>query len=1046
MDEASITDMMPRTVYELIEQLAVNEPDLPLIAYPSDKNTNDFVHYTAQDLNGYSSQVAEHYAEFIHPRRNSSDRTRVVALLAPSTVDYLISTLALCKLGFTVLFLSTRLADADFVGLLNETSCSDVILDKIFHERISNLRERVSGLQTHIIADWNIYLTPSRNNPIDQELDLNVETNNACWIIHSSGSTGPPKPVPQKHSAILRNAADNFGMTAFITLPLFHAHGISSVIRGFTSRKEVFLYSASLPLTGARLVETFESYQFEMFSGVPYALKLIAETPQGTELLSRIKLVTFGGSSCPEALGDELVRRGVRLACHYGCTECGQLMTSVRPPDDKDWNYMRISSRAAPFLHFEEQDSSRLYELVVLPGWPAKVAQNRSDGSYATKDLFIKHPTKPDRWKLVGRLDDTLVLLNGEKAIPLQMEQLVRMNPYVVDAVVFGSGKPMLGMLVIASENARELETEAFLDIIEKDVAKANTLLPAYARIDRDMIRVLPFGTEYPKTDKGTVIRAAFYARFADIIEQTYDAAAADSSKEAREMALSELEEFLRKTFIEVLGLSDQEVGQLQNDTDLFALGVDSLQALRARAQIVKIATRGRLIGQNVVFEHPSIGALAKYLSSTGSNNNFNEKERRQDAENMKRLVETYSSFASHVSVETPAERTLDGRVIIVTGATGSLGAHVVSQLIKRADIIRVHCLVRASSIDQAHSRVVSSLQQRKLCDSISPFELRKISAQGSSFSEENLGLNEQTYQCMLREVDTVIHLAWAVNFNLGLSSLESQIRGTHNLIKFCLSTHSLKPARFYFASSIAAVINTPGPARIPEKIPDTTCDSIFHNAQFSGYGQSKLVAELICARAAKLGMVCRVFRLGQIIGDTEHGIWNPQEAIPLIIRSAITIGALPELNEQLSWLPVDTAASAILDLTFPQDRDVDMDPGALLHIIHPTTVDWSRDLLPALHAAGLEFEQLPPSEWVKRLRANQDPVANPPIKLIGFFEAKYGSDNKEIEQLYFCTDLASYLSPTLHSARPLSHSLVAKIVRHWRIECWNDTNSDLRG
>ena len=36
---------------------------------------------------------------------------------------------------------------------------------------------------------------------------------------------------------------------------------------------------------------------------------------------------------------------------------------------------------------------------------------NQPDGSYATKDLFIKHPTIPDAYKYIGRIDDTLVMV-----------------------------------------------------------------------------------------------------------------------------------------------------------------------------------------------------------------------------------------------------------------------------------------------------------------------------------------------------------------------------------------------------------------------------------------------------------------------------------------------------------------------------------------------------------------------------------------------------------------------------------------------------------
>ncbi len=74
------------------------------------------------------------------------------------------------------------------------------------------------------------------------------------------------------------------------------------------------------------------------------------------------------------------------------------------------------------------------------------------------------------------------------------------------------------------------------------------------------------------------------------------------------------------------------------------------------------------------------------------------------------------------------------------------------------------------------------------------------------------------------------------------------------------------------------------------------------------GYARSKMVAEIIVKAAAKqTGMNARVLRVGQIVGDTQIGQWNSPEAIPLMIRSAVTVGALPALEEVKSLLKTYT-------------------------------------------------------------------------------------------------------------------------------------------
>lgn len=47
------------------------------------------------------------------------------------------------------------------------------------------------------------------------------------------------------------------------------------------------------------------------------------------------------------------------------------------------------------------------------------------------KDLYIKHPSKPNLWAFKGRSDDTVVLSNGYKISPLDTEAFVTTHPEI---------------------------------------------------------------------------------------------------------------------------------------------------------------------------------------------------------------------------------------------------------------------------------------------------------------------------------------------------------------------------------------------------------------------------------------------------------------------------------------------------------------------------------------------------------------------------------------------------------------------------------------
>lgn len=55
------------------------------------------------------------------------------------------------------------------------------------------------------------------------------------------------------------------------------------------------------------------------------------------------------------------------------------------------------------------------------------------------KDLYIKHPTKPNLWAYKGRNDDIVVLSNGYKIFPSDTEALVTTHPSIEGCIMVGT-------------------------------------------------------------------------------------------------------------------------------------------------------------------------------------------------------------------------------------------------------------------------------------------------------------------------------------------------------------------------------------------------------------------------------------------------------------------------------------------------------------------------------------------------------------------------------------------------------------------------------
>lgn len=330
-------ESVPRTIDALLRLRAISHPQDHIVSYP--KSGIDFVDYNLQQLDVFAWRVANHYEQHIPARKSSKEKPHVVALLGVSNFEYLITLLALIKLGHTVLLLSTRITVPAIESLINATSASTIIVDRKYLSTAREIQNTLPLLQLFEVIDRRVFefsIEAHGDTQLDSDLDPEIEEQNIALIVHSSGkrteasdmvelkidknigSTGHPKPIFQTHKSCLANYANSMKMKSFITMPLFHNYGICSFFRALHCRKPIHFYNAELPLTQEYLLKIFQANNFEIFYGVPYTLKLLSESQTGISLLSDLKLVMYGGSACPDDLGNLLVENGVNLMGHYG--------------------------------------------------------------------------------------------------------------------------------------------------------------------------------------------------------------------------------------------------------------------------------------------------------------------------------------------------------------------------------------------------------------------------------------------------------------------------------------------------------------------------------------------------------------------------------------------------------------------------------------------------------------------------------------------------------------------------------------------------------
>ena len=117
----------------------------------------------------------------------------------------------------------------------------------------------------------------------------------------------------------------------------------------------------------------------------------------------------------------------------------------------------------------------------------------------------------------------------------------------------------------------------------------------------------------------------------------------------------SEIRGLLRSNLSDMIGSQ----APLEDDTDFFSLGLDSLQALRLRTILLKnLPIMGSALGMNVVFDFPTINALTQELLLL---QNGIVSQEMPIEEQMQAMAEKYGTFPAHV----PFQNAKDGQYLV---------------------------------------------------------------------------------------------------------------------------------------------------------------------------------------------------------------------------------------------------------------------------------------------------------------------------------------------------------------------------------------------
>jgi thioester reductase-like protein len=394
-----------------------------------------------------------------------------------------------------------------------------------------------------------------------------------------------------------------------------------------------------------------------------------------------------------------------------------------------------------------------------------------------------------------------------------------------------------------------------------------------------------------------------------------------------------ELETAVHAAWLGVLEISEAGI-----DDNLFELGGDSLMATKITAELAR--TLGLNLPLHKVFADPTIAGMAQqYRALQGQDAPAADDEPAVPGApaTAEQVLGEFAAVSAQLVRDASQDLPLvidhrhsgdigSPKAILLTGASGFLGAYVLHELLKRTSA-DVFCLVRGKDRTQALQRVEANLARHGL---EAAQHRHRIHALPGDLARPNLGLAADEHAAVCSEVDVIYHLGAQVNYARTYADLKAANVGGARAIISLAATGKRKGIVYVSSKYVCFGLDERGVA-----IQRTEGRIAKPDGLFIGYTQSKWVAEKLFERAGDAGIPVAIVRPGQISAAAQGRLHLPDDAFHQLVNLFRRVGTRPHEGEWsdgvIDIVPVDYCAAAVAAIGLRPDSY-----GRHFHLVNP--------------------------------------------------------------------------------------------------------------
>ncbi|MEI2453367.1 amino acid adenylation domain-containing protein [Lysobacter firmicutimachus] len=864
-----------------------------------------------------------------------------VAVLADRSADAIVGVLAALAAGAAYVPLDPGHPDERLRFLLADAGAQALIVPPTQRARAQALAPTLPVLHS------------DEAEPNAQPPAATRRADHAAYVVYTSGSTGQPKGVVIEHRGAVNLTRgfiarhDFAGQRLLMIPPLVFDASVGDLFPALASGSALVLHPTPTEL-GPFELERFCDEHGVSAIDAPAALwrrwsEGWAAAERERPLLPQLRLMMIGGESVPV----EQVRRfaatteGRAVLCnHYGPTEASVCATVLATRDASELSALELPiGRPLPGVrcyvldrHGALAPRGAVGELCIgglgvareYLGQPELSAQAFPPDPYASSaDARLYRTGDLARWDRDGHLQflgrrDHQIKLRGFRIELGEIESALEAHESVESAVVLlREDRPGDRRLIAYVVGGDGLDPGRLREHLAQRLPEA--LLPAqYLRLPA-----------MPLTVNGKIDRKALPAPSAQAaLERSLRAPASDT------------ERAVLAVWRDVLGRDE-----LSTDDDFFACGGDSLLTLPL---VFKLhAALGVELPLAAVFAAPTIAGQARKIDELRAGGG-------EDAFDLAAEVSLDDDIDPRLTPLPAAPRGAPASVLI-TGATGFLGAYLARELLDATDA-ELLCLVRAANAEDGLRRIRANLDSYGLWREADGARLVPVLG---DLAAPRLGLDEAGFDAIARRAEAIFHNGGQVNFLAPYEHLRAaNVEGTREVLRLA-TRHRVKPVHLVSTLGVC-LIGSNLERTVRESDPPPPADE-----QYGGYNQSKWVGEQLALRARERGLPVAIYRPARITGDSRSGVSNLGDYFNAWLKGCVQLGAAPHLpDEAFDMAPVDYVGRSIVRIALGAG-----DANGNFHF-------YNRARLPIplavarLRAAGHALDEIDYPRWRERLLA----------------------------------------------------------------------------